>query len=124
MSRQSNQRTQRALREFKFHPENPIEMKLLTGKPLFEVLARGRVEFHHHLAFLHVDEDALGRHRGRRCETLPQFFRALPREACEGMLRDVTSHSISPVNDLPATNSIQRETKLIGYTVAGEKANA
>jgi len=99
-------------------------MKLLGGKPLFEVVARGRVEFHHHFAFLHVDVDALGRHRGRRCKTLPQLFRALPCEACEGVLRDVTSHSISPMNDLPASNSIQRETKLIGYTVAGEKANA
>jgi len=99
-------------------------MKLLGGKPLFEVVARGRVEFHHHFAFLHIDENALGRHRRSRRETLPQFFRALPREACEGVLRDVTSHSISPMNDLPASNSIQRETKLIGYTVAGEKANA
>src|SRR5271163_946476 len=123
MSRQSNQWTQRALCEFKLHPEDPVEMKLLGAKPLFEVLARGRVEFHYHFAFLHVDVHALGRHRRRRRETFPQFFRALPREACERVLRNVTSHSISPVNDLPASNSIQRETKLIGYTVAGEKAN-
>jgi hypothetical protein len=40
------------------------------------------------------------------------------------VLRDVTSHLVSSPNSLKARNSNQQESKLIGYTVPGEKANA
>src|SRR4029077_17630801 len=40
--------------------------------------------------------------------SLPQFLRALPRQACQRVLRDVTSHFVSPPNNLKPRNSNPR----------------
>ena len=60
----------------------------------FSICSRpGRVEFHEHFSFLHVDQHAArgdflgGVHAAR------QFFGALAREAGQRVLREVTRHS-------------------------------
>src|SRR6201987_3175006 len=98
-------RTQRAFGELELDAQNPIEMKFLRREPFLQILSAPRVELRHHLAFLHVHEDALRRHRCRRRDSLPQFLRALPRQACQRVLRDVTSHFVSLPNNLKARNS-------------------
>jgi glucosamine--fructose-6-phosphate aminotransferase (isomerizing) len=70
-------------------------MEFLEDQPLLELFAAGRFEFHHHLSFLHIHQDAARRH-SLRCEQSPrEFFGALPRQTRQGVLRDVTRHRIS-----------------------------
>ena len=104
----SSHRTQRAFGKLKFDAQDPIEMKFLRREPFLQILSARRVELRHHFAFLHVHEDALRRHRCRRRDPLPQFLRALPRQACQRVLRDVTSHFVSLPNNLKARNSNQQ----------------
>src|ERR1700723_496175 len=104
----SDQRTQHALRKLKLDAQNPVEMKFLGREPFLELFPRRRFELRHHLAFLHVHHHAFRRPRSRRRDPLPQFLRALPRQASKRVLRDVTSHWISSQNNLDARNSKQR----------------
>src|ERR1700720_1813206 len=104
----SAQRTQHALRILKLHAQNPVEMKFLPREPFLELFPRPRFDPRHHLAFLHIHDHAFRRHRSGRREPLPQFLRALSRQASKRVLRDVTSHWISSPNNLEARNSKQR----------------
>src|SRR6202041_2754512 len=104
----SDQRTQHALRILELHTQNPVEMKFLRRDPFLELFPRRRFELRHHLAFLHIHHHALRRHGSRSRDPLPQFLRALPRQASKRVLRDITSHRISSPNNLDARNSKQR----------------
>jgi glucosamine--fructose-6-phosphate aminotransferase (isomerizing) len=70
-------------------------MKFLERQPLLELFARGRFEFHHHLSFLHIHHYALRRHRFRSEKSSREFFSALPRQAGQRVLRNITRHQIS-----------------------------
>lgn len=70
-------------------------MKFFERHPLFELLSAGRFKFHHHFSFLHIHQDAPRRHGLRREKPAPEFFCALPRQAGQRVLRDVTRHWIS-----------------------------
>jgi hypothetical protein len=70
-------------------------MKFFGGQPLFELFATGRFEFDHHFSFLHIHQDAPRRHRFCSEQAPREFFSALPRQAGQRVLRDVTRHRIS-----------------------------
>lgn len=66
----SAQRTQHALCKLKLETQNPVEMKFFRREPFLQVFPRRRFELRHHLAFLHVHQYTLRRHRGRRRDPL------------------------------------------------------
>jgi hypothetical protein len=91
----SGQRVKSTVLELEFEAEQPIKMEFFERQPLLELFATGRFEFHHHFSFLHIHQDAPRCH-GFRCEqTSREFFGALPRQAGQCVLRDVTRHRIS-----------------------------
>ncbi len=80
---------------FQLDPQQPVEMKTLRREPLFQLFASRRVEFNQHLSLMHVDEDPPRANAFPVIHALRQFLRTLTCEAGKGMLRDVSSHSVS-----------------------------
>jgi glucosamine--fructose-6-phosphate aminotransferase (isomerizing) len=98
-------RTERAISEFKFQSQQPIEMEFLGGQPFFQFFARRRFEFHHHLTLLHVDEDTAPRHWFCAENSPREFFGALARQARKRVLRNVSRHVISRRSSTLANSS-------------------
>src|SRR4029077_1413144 len=93
----STQRPEGTVHVLKFEAKQPVKMEFFGGQPLFKLFAAGRFELDHHFSFLHIHQDAPRRHRFRREKPAPEFFRALPRQAGQRVLRDVTRHWISKI---------------------------
>jgi hypothetical protein len=71
---------------FPFDAHEPIEMHAFGLKPGFQNFAGFGAKFDEHLAFQHVDEDALGVGCAARVHALGEILGALAGEAGQGVL--------------------------------------
>jgi glucosamine--fructose-6-phosphate aminotransferase (isomerizing) len=92
---QSSEGGQRAAGGFQLSAEQPIVVETFGLEPMFESFAADRIEFDQHFAVVQASQHAARGHIGGAMETGGQFFRALPREAGNGMKRNVARHPLS-----------------------------
>jgi glucosamine--fructose-6-phosphate aminotransferase (isomerizing) len=70
-------------------------MKFFERQPFLELITRRSFELDHHFSFLHIHQHSPRRHRFRGEQSSREFFGALPRQAGQRVLRDVTWHRSS-----------------------------